>query len=255
MAGKTAEWDEARQTAGTGIKNLTVLLELCTQWNWPVEKTDLLSSILKHHPEAKWAVPLLVNELASSGRTRALMTLFQQEVDQDPSDLQAKNNLAMTALLLNAVELRPFELARQVYEMEPTNISYASTYAFSLYQQKKWAEALNAFAPFDSKTLANPEVAGYYGLVLQANGHPRQAREYLDKAVHAQRLLPEERSLFGAHHEFGGLSESFAWVFSKAMDNHKRHQLFGRDICLCRPHQQFGNPQKPNKLNDYGWQD
>jgi Tfp pilus assembly protein PilF len=196
MAGKTAEWDEARQTAGTGIKNLTVLLELCTQWNWPVEKTDLLSSILKHHPEAKWAVPLLVNELASSGRTRALMTLFQQEVDQDPSDLQAKNNLAMTALLLNAVELRPFELARQVYEMEPTNISYASTYAFSLYQQKKWAEALNAFAPFDSKTLANPEVAGYYGLVLQANGHPRQAREYLDKAVHAQRLLPEERSLF-----------------------------------------------------------
>jgi Flp pilus assembly protein TadD len=196
IAGKTAEWDEARQTAGTGIKNLTVLLELSTQWNWPVEKTDLLSSILKHHPEAKWAVPLLVNELAASGRTRALMTLFQQQVDQDPSDLQAKNNLAMTALLLNAVELRPFELARQVYEMEPTNISYASTYAFSLYQQKKWAEALNAFAPFDSKTLANPEVAGYYGLALQANGHPRQAKEYLDRAAHSQRLLPEERNLF-----------------------------------------------------------
>ena len=193
---KTAEWDKACQTAGTGIKNLTVLLDFCTQWNWTVEKTDLMFSILKYHPDAKWAVPMLVNELAADGRTRALMSLFAQQSEQDPADLQAKNNLAMTAMLLNANEMRPFDLARQVYQAQPTNISFASTYAFSLYQQKRWADALKVFAPFDAKTLAAPGVAGYYGIVLQANGHPRLAKEYLDRAAHDSRLLPEERNLF-----------------------------------------------------------
>lgn len=193
---KTAEWDRARQTAGTGIKNLTVLLGFCTQWSWTVEKTDLLFSILKYHPDAKWAAPLLVNELAASGRTRALMSFFAQQSEQDPADLQAKNYLAMTAMLLNAAEMRPFDLAREVYQTQPTNISFASTYAFSLYQQKRWADALKVFAPFDAKSLTAPSVAGYYGIILQANGHARLAKEYLDRAVRDPRLLPEERSLF-----------------------------------------------------------
>jgi Flp pilus assembly protein TadD len=193
---KTEEWEMARQAAGTGIRNLTVLLDLCTEWNWPVEKTDLLSSIIKHHPEAKWAMPQLVKELAASGRTRALMALFQQQCELDPNDLQAKNNLTMTALLLNASEMQPFEMASQLYQLEPNNISIASTYAFSLYQQKRWGEALKVFAAFDPKTLDDPQVAGYYGIVLEANGHPRQAKEYLDKAKQAPLLLPEERELF-----------------------------------------------------------
>ena len=193
---KQAEWEQARQTAGTGIKNLTVLLQLSGQWNWPVEKTDLLTAILKHHPEAKWAEPILIGELGASGRTRAMMNVFQQQYEQDPADLQAKNNLAMTAMLLNATEVRPFDLALQNYESQPTNITFASTYAFSLYQQKKWADALSVFAAFDAKTLSKPEVAGYYAIVLQANGHAKLAREYLTIALRAPRLLPEERKLF-----------------------------------------------------------
>jgi hypothetical protein len=194
---KTAEWDLARQTAGTALKNLAGLLELSTQWNWTVEKTDLLSAILKHHPEAKWAEPLLINELASSGRTRTLMNVFEQQYEADPSNLQAKNNLAMTALLLNATEVRPYDLALQNYESQPSNITFASTYAFSLYRQEKWAEALNVFAAFNAKTLSEPEVAGYYAIILRANGHAKLAKQYLEIALRAPRLLPEERNLFG----------------------------------------------------------
>ncbi len=193
---KKSEWDLARQTAGTGTKNSMVLLQLCTQWNWSVEKTDLLSTILKHHPEEKWAEPLLISELASSGRTRAMMNEFQQQYEQDSSNLQAKNNLAMTAMLLNATEVRPFDLALQNYQSQPTNIAFASTYAYSLCQQKRWADALNVFAAFDAKTLAEPEVAGYYAIVLQANGHAKLAKGYLAIALRAPRLLPEERRLF-----------------------------------------------------------
>ena len=191
------EWAKAVQGAGVGLRNLTVLLQLTMEWKWTAEQTDLLSSILKHHPEAKWAVPLMMKNLEAGGRTRELMNLFEQQVEQDPNDLQAKNNLAMTALLLNETELKPFDLSSQVYGMEPTNISYASTYAFSLYEQNRPADALKVFAPFDVKSLSDTGVAGYYGLVLRANGHEKMAREYLARAATNPNLLPEERKLFG----------------------------------------------------------
>jgi hypothetical protein len=52
---------------------------------------------------------------------------------KNPADLANKNNLAVTALLLNATELKPHDLAREVYQKSNTNASFASTYAFSLY--------------------------------------------------------------------------------------------------------------------------
>ena len=38
-----------------------------------------------------------------------------------PSSLAIKNNLAFVALLLDAQEFKPHELAREVYKLAPTN--------------------------------------------------------------------------------------------------------------------------------------
>jgi Flp pilus assembly protein TadD len=198
--GKTAEWQKALQFAGNGLKNLTVLLQLSSEWNWSAEKEDLLWQIVRDYPAEKWASSALMNDLVVGGRTQSLMMLSARQLQQDPSDIQAKNNLAMTALLLNAREQKPFNLAREVYEANPTNISFASTYAFSLYRQNKSPEALKIFQQFSPKDFADPEVAGYYGLVLQATGHSRRAKILLDKAAQARILLPEERKLFAATH-------------------------------------------------------
>jgi thioredoxin-like negative regulator of GroEL len=172
------------------------LFQLAAQWNWPKEKEDLLWSIVSHHPEEKWAALALINDLVASGRTQSLMMLSVQQLQQDPSDIQAKNNLAMTALLLDAKEQKPFDLAREVYEANPTNISFASTYAFSLYLQNRSQDALKVFGQFNQKDFEDPEVAGYYGIVLQAASHPRRAKIYLGKAAQGHLLLPEERRLF-----------------------------------------------------------
>ena len=106
-----------------------------------------------------------------------------------------KNNLAMTALLLDAQELKPYDLAREVYQKSPTNASYVSTYAFSLYLQGKNAEALKVMQTLKPQQLQNPSIAGYYGLILKATGDRARARTYLDWAAKAQ-LLPEEKKLF-----------------------------------------------------------
>ena len=101
----------------------------------------------------------------------------------------------MTALLLDAKELKPHDLAREVYEQAPTNSSFAATYAFSLYVQGKKTEALKVMQQLKPQDLESPSIAGYYGIILKATGGGAGAGIYLEKASKAA-LLPEERKLF-----------------------------------------------------------
>ena len=190
-----AEWELAVKVANGQQGSLVMLLRLAGQWNWRSEGEELLWTIVNQFPNEQWAVQALSQVLYFGGRTRPLMMLYSQQVKRSPSDLTAKNNLAMIALLLDAKELKPHDLAREVYGKAPTNSSYASTYAFSLQLQEKNAEALKVIERLTPQELETPSLAGYYGLILKATGNSVKAKAYLETASKAQ-LLPEERKLF-----------------------------------------------------------
>jgi predicted Zn-dependent protease len=189
------EWEQALNSAHGQKQSLVTLLRLAAQWNWVNEAEDLLRTIVNRYPQEKWATQALTQALYVGGQTRSLMQLFNQELNRSPFDLNAKNNLAMTALLLDVKELKPNDLAREVYQQAPTNSSFAATYAFSLYIQGKNAEALKVMQQLTPQDLDQPSIAGYYGLILKATGSGANARVYLDWTSKAA-LLPEERKLF-----------------------------------------------------------
>jgi Flp pilus assembly protein TadD len=193
-ASSKAQWEQAVKLANGQKANLGMLLRLAAQWNWPNEAEDILWTIVNKYPGEKWAFETLAQTLFVDGRTRLLMQLYRQETKRTPSDLAAKNNLAITALLLDAQELKPQELARELYQKEPTNPDYASTYAFALYMRKNNAEALKVLEQLNPRELEKPSVSGCYGLVLRATGNGTKARKYLDISSKAS-LLPEERRL------------------------------------------------------------
>jgi predicted Zn-dependent protease len=189
------EWEQALKSANGQKQGLVMLLRLAAQWNRVNDVEDLLWTISNRYPQEKWAVESLSHVLYVSGQTRSLMQLFSQELKRTPSDLAAKNNLAMVALLLNEKELKPHDLAKEVYQQAPSNSSFAATYAFSLYMQGKNAEALKVMQQIKPQDLESPSIAGYYGIILKATGGGASAGAYLDKASKAA-LLPEERKLF-----------------------------------------------------------
>jgi hypothetical protein len=189
------EWPLAVKATDNRKESLAMLLRLTGLWKWQNESEDLLWIFVNRYPEEKWAYASLQADFFATGRTRSLMSLYGQESKRDPSDLQAKNNLAMTALLLNAVEIKPYDLARELYEEHATNSTFVSTYAFSLHLQKKDSEALRIMRQLKPGDLNQPAVAGYYGLFLEAAGSNTLAQTYLDGAANAI-LLPEERTLF-----------------------------------------------------------
>jgi cytochrome c-type biogenesis protein CcmH/NrfG len=93
------------------------------------------------------------------------------------------------------MEIKPYDLAREVYQLSPTNASFVSTYAFSLYLQGKNPEALKLFQSLPAHDLQNPSNSGYYGLVLKATGDSTSAKAFLNWSSKGL-LLPEEKKLF-----------------------------------------------------------
>ena len=189
------EWELALKLANSQKASLGMLLRLAAAWQWQSEGEEILWSIVNRYPGEKWAFQALTQALFAGGRTRPLMMLYSQELKRSPSDLGIKNNLAVTAFLLDAKELKPHDLAREVYEKASTNAAFASTYAFSLHLQDKNAEALKVMQTLAPKYLEDPAIAGYYGLILKATGDNGKAQAYLNWAFKAP-MLPEERKMF-----------------------------------------------------------
>jgi len=187
-------WKNAFNATGARKEGLVMLLRLAEGWNWVTESEDLLWTIIHKFPAEKWATIALSRNLLWEGRTRTLMELYDEQTKMNPADLTARNNLAMTAFLLEARELRPHDLARDIYRKAPTNPAYASTYAYSLHLQKRSAQALKVFERLKPDQLEQAPVALYYAVVLQATGNGERAKKYLDIAA-ATKLLPEERKL------------------------------------------------------------
>lgn len=193
-AAKT-EWEQALNSANGQKQSLVMLLKLAAQWNRVNDAEDLLWTIVNRYPQEKWATQALTQTLFAGGQTRSLMELFSQELKSSPSDITAKNNLALVALLLGAKEFKPNDLAREAYQQAPTNSYFAATYAYSLYAQGKKAEALKVMQQIKPQDLERPATAGYYGIILKAAGDNAKAAIYLEKASKGA-LLPEERKLF-----------------------------------------------------------
>lgn len=201
-AAAKAEWDQVLKAANGQRPSLSMLFRTVAQWKWDSEAEEVLWAIVNRFPDETWAFQSLGGRLFVNGRTRPLLSLLNQELKRFPANLSLKNNLASVALLLDANELKPYELARDVYDRVPTNAAFASTYAYSLLLQQKPADALKVMRQLAPQQLDDPAIAGYYGLILKANGDATRGKTYLSWAFRAKHL-PEEEKLFRRAEEGG----------------------------------------------------
>jgi tetratricopeptide (TPR) repeat protein len=188
------EWLVPMKAAENHHELLVQLLATARVWNWPQEQEDVLWAIVNRFPKDQLASQALTSQLYSAGKTRSLLTLFNLQWQNNRTNLSIMNNLALTAILLEAWEKKPHVLACEVYQKGSTNSAFVSTYAYSLLVQQKAGEALKIIERLSPQQLADPAIAAYYGLVLQANGQREKAKKYLDLNPKAN-LLPEEQKL------------------------------------------------------------
>jgi cellulose synthase operon protein C len=189
-------WKLAVIEIGNNPRKLQTLIAQVSVWNWPEQKFELLWKRFNMDPSDKAVRQQLAVWERSKNNTPNLNRLFNRITEFDPSDKDYKNNYTYTCLLLNLNLDRAHNDARELYEANPKNGFYTTTYALSLYKQGKHEEALRVFESMGAGVLAMPERTLIHSILLMANGRVDEGLEQSSHLKLAQ-FLPEERRLFG----------------------------------------------------------
>jgi tetratricopeptide (TPR) repeat protein len=190
-------WQQAKRNASERAENLGLLLQLTRVWGWTRESEEVLRLSAERFPDEKWPLQSLTRTYMLQGDTVRALGAVKDLLSADKQNAVAKNDLAMVCMLLNKDLDKAHQLAKEVYELDPKNFGFVSTYAYSLHLQGKTAEALQLMQTLRAEELKIPAVAAYYGVFLAAAGQKEKAAQYLklsDSAV----LLPEEKKLVAA---------------------------------------------------------
>lgn len=199
LAAKAA-WSKSLQATERRLERLSRLAQLVAQWEWPEETEETLWTIVRQFPKEQWAYQLLQRWLYVNGKTQSLETLFAKRLEAEPHNASAKNNLAMVSFLRNAQLDRAHQLALEVYQADPDNPHFVSTYAFSLFLKNEKAKSLKLMDGLQTNHLSIPSIAVYYSYLHSDEANAAKIRPYLEIAEKA-RLLPEEKALLNKARE------------------------------------------------------
>jgi cytochrome c-type biogenesis protein CcmH/NrfG len=189
-----AQWNEALKKVAADTRQALILAETVEKWGWRGEAIDLLWIVAKDPVKGADALRSLYGYFAKNGDTENLYRVMLHQIERHPDDGNVQNNFAQLSLLLNLNTDRGQKLAREVYEKEPKNPAYASTYAFALHTAGDTKKGLKVLETLTPEQLHKPEIAAYYGILLAAAGDQTRAGEFLDLGEKAT-LLPQEKAL------------------------------------------------------------
>ena len=148
-----AHWDEAVQLASERPELTLLLAQLGSNWQWTNETETLLWRAAKHFPQEQWPLESLQTSYGRLRRTRGLFDVSTLILERQPTNAVAQNNWAALAFLLKTNQAKAHQLARQVYDRDPNNFGFVSTYAWSLHLQGKTAAALRVMETLDPSEL------------------------------------------------------------------------------------------------------
>ena len=188
-------WRSAVNAASGRMEALNSLFELAGRWGMKNEQADLLRRVLQRFPDAVWAQQNLAQIYFTSGNTRALYQFCSERLPLSPKNVELKNNLAATALLLKTNLTQAFRLAAENYAGQTNDPSVVVTYAYALHLQGRTRDGVAALDKMKSESLQKPSRALYYGVMLSALGQNGRAAPFLALAEKDSQLLPEEKQL------------------------------------------------------------
>lgn len=171
-----------------------MLVRTISDWGWQDQTLELLWELAKQPETQTEALQSLYKHYADSMDTAGLYRVLLRLGERQRDNLRIQNNLAQISLLENADVGRARKVAAELYQKEPSNPEFVSTYAFSLYTRGEVEKAIEVMSKLREEQLSEPAIAAYYGILLSAAGDKQKARAYLSRAAGAK-LLPEEKAL------------------------------------------------------------
>ncbi len=190
------EWGALYETAKEGIKYypqeylfyLFKGLAASQKKEFLVAESSLETSYLyaRENQEKEDIHELLADVYYKSGKTQKAFDLFEEILKENKDNLLVMNNYSYFLSLEQQDLEKAEEMSRKTIEKEPKNATYLDTYAWILFQQKKYREALEyiekAIENLEDKE-SSSEMWEHYGDILFKLGKKEQAVKEWEKAL------------------------------------------------------------------------
>ena len=188
------EWTDAVSAARTRADGLERLARFAAQAKWAGRAEELMRTLatMPHCP--RWVIDSLWKDAFQHGDTAQLQKLSGVLAKSDPKGIATRNNYAFLSLLTRSAEGNPNRIAETLHKEHPENALVASTYALSLHQQGRAADAVAVMSALKPEALREPQVALYHAMFLLSIGQAERADEFL-KLSAKWPMLPEEKAL------------------------------------------------------------
>ncbi len=190
------EWNEALFTVRTRADSLERMTKFALLAKWPKRAEEVMRTLAAMPLCPRWVLDSLWKDAYERKDTAQLQKLSGTLAKADPKGIMSRNNYAFLMLLTKSQEGNPHQMAEALHREHPGNAMIASTYALSLYEQGKPAEAAAIMSALKPEDLRQPQIALYHAIFLIANGHADKAEDYLKLSAQSP-MLPEEKALLG----------------------------------------------------------
>ncbi len=188
------EWKDAIAAVRTRADGLERLARFAVQAKWAGRAEEIMRTLAAMPQCPRWVMDSLWKDAFQRGDTAQLQKLSGALAKSDPKGIAARNNYAFLSLLTRNAEGNPHRIAETLHKEHPENALVASTYALSLHQQGKAADAVAVMSAQKPETLREPQIALYQAIFLLSTGEAEKAGEFL-KLSAKWPMLPEEKAL------------------------------------------------------------
>jgi thioredoxin-like negative regulator of GroEL len=188
------EWKDAVAAVRTRSDGLERLARFAVQAKWAGHAEEIMRTLATLPQCPRWVMDSLWKDAFQRSDTTQLQKLSGAIAKSDPKGIAARNNYAFLSLLTRNAEGNPHRIAETLHREHPENALVTSTYALSLYQQGKAADAAALMSTLNPEALREPQVALHQAIFLLAIGQAEKADEFLALSAKWQ-MLPEEKTL------------------------------------------------------------
>ncbi|HXY60417.1 MAG TPA: hypothetical protein VEH26_02300 [Chthoniobacterales bacterium] len=171
------------------------LARLASKWNLTIESEELWSRLSRNPGSRREALDALYKLYRGNNELRKLYDVLQGLHEISPNETEISCNLARLGLNIDQNTKQAQDLAKQTYDLAPTDVTCALTYAFSLYVQGRTPEGLDIIRKLTPEAMHEPHNAVYVAVLLLDTSQADAAREYIQAAKRGPLYVEEKRLL------------------------------------------------------------
>ncbi len=189
------EWQRTLALADRNTARLQNLRALVTEWKWTPERLETVNLIFTYNPGDQLLLAELLHAYREAGKTSDLYRVLTLFVGDNPDPTDAAVAQAYYSLLLDTNVAHAHVVARNAFEAVPGDPVRRAVYAFSLWKQRRVAEAMPLLAGMQPGAKSDLVSIPLVRATIQAQMGARAEAQASLAQFKADAALPEEVAL------------------------------------------------------------